>query len=198
MDILHSLDVAILLFFNRTLANPVGDMLWPIITNYDRALVIRILLGVAWMFLLVRGGRRGRTVALLLIPLLIVADQASSSVLKPLFDRARPCHTVDGVLMVPEVRLLVDCGPGKSFPSSHAVNNFAVAALFGFFYRRWWWAFGAWALLVSLSRVAVGVHYPSDVAGGAVIGVLLAAAVVSVWTLIERRFFPAPHVQERA
>ncbi len=88
------------------------------------------------------------------------------------------------------MHLLVDCGPGKSFPSSHAVNNFALAVLFSHYYRPWTWAFFTWAGLVAFSRVAVGVHFPLDAAGGALIGTLLAAGVIRLWRAIERRVPP--------
>jgi undecaprenyl-diphosphatase len=198
MEWLYGVDRAIFVFVNVTLGNSAGDVIWPVITDYDRLWPFRIVLIAAWLWLLIKGGKKGRTVALLVIPLVIISDQLSSSVLKQLFDRPRPCHTVDGVPIVPEVRLLMGCGSGKSFPSSHAVNNFAVATLFACYYRRWGWALYSWAFLVGLSRVAVGVHYPSDIVGGGVIGVILALALVWVWKIIESRFFTptAPEVRK--
>jgi undecaprenyl-diphosphatase len=187
---LYSLDVALFTFLNQTLANPVGDFLWPLITDYDRFLVVRLLLLAVWLGLLIRGGKRGRTAALLLVLVLVCSDQLSSSVIKPLVQRARPCHSVEGVPVVQNIHMLVDCGGGKSFPSSHAVNNFAVATLFAFFYRRWTWAFFTWAILVALSRVTVGVHYPSDIAGGAVLGAGVAALLLWIWHALGRSAAP--------
>ena len=190
IEFLYSIDVAVFRFINVTIANPVGDFLWPLITDYDRLLPLRILLIGVWLWLLIRGGVRGRTVALLLIPLIFLSDQTSSSIIKGIVNRPRPCHVIDGVQVVQGVHLLVDCGGGKSFPSSHAVNNFAVATLFAFYYRRWkWWFFG-WATLVALSRPAVGVHYPSDILAGALIGASLALLLLYVWTTIQRRYLP--------
>lgn len=193
IEFLYTLDRALLLLVNRTLANPVGDLLWPLITDYDKLWPVRILLLAGWLFLLIKGGRRGRIAAILLIPLLAASDQLSSSVLKNLFSRARPCHLVDGVPIVPEVRLLVSCGSGKSFPSSHAVNNFAVATLLALCFPRWAWAFFSWASVIALSRVAVGVHYPSDILGGAVIGAGLAFGLYLIWKSLDpKSFTPEP------
>jgi len=186
IDALYNLDVALFVFLNQTTANPVGDVLWPIITHYDRFLIVRIALLLVWLGLLMRGGARGRRVALLLIPVLVCADQLSSSLLKELIARPRPCHLVNGTAVVETVRLLVDCGPGKSFPSSHAVNNFAVATLFSWFYPRGRWWFLGWAALVALSRPAVGVHYPSDILGGAIIGCVVALVLIQLWMVVER------------
>jgi undecaprenyl-diphosphatase len=187
---LYSFDVTLFTFLNQTLANPVGDFLWPLITDYDRFLVVRLLLLAVWLGLLLRGGKRGRTAALLLVLVLVCSDQLSSSVIKPVFKRARPCHSVEGVPVVQNIHMLVDCGGGKSFPSSHAVNNFAVATLFAFFYRRWTWAFFTWAALVALSRVTAGVHYPSDILGGAVLGAAVAALLLWIWHTLARSAAP--------
>jgi undecaprenyl-diphosphatase len=190
IEFLYSLDVAVFHFINVTLANPVGDFLWPLITDYDKMLPVRLLLLAVWVLLIVRGGARGRTAAFLLVPVLFCADKLSSSILKELVSRPRPCHDIGGVPIVQGIHMLVDCGSGRSFPSSHAVNNFAVATLFSTYFRRWrWWFFG-WASLVALSRPAVGVHYPSDILGGAAIGVCVALAVIFLWTETARRFFP--------
>ena len=190
MEFLYSIDKALFLFINQTLSNPIGDVLWPMITNYDRLWPVRVVLIGVWLWLLVKGGRKGRTVALMIIPVIVISDQLSSSVIKPLVDRARPCHTIDGVPIIQSIHMLVDCGPGKSFPSSHAVNNFAIATIFSFYYRKWMWWFVGAASIIGLSRPAVGVHYPSDIAGGAIIGVLIAILVIWTWTNLEKRFLP--------
>ncbi len=190
IEFLYSIDVAVFHFINVTLANPVGDFLWPLITDYNRFLPVQILLAAVWLLLIVRGGARGRTAALLLIAVLLCSDKLSSALIKEFISRARPCHEIGGTPAVRGIHLLVSCGPGKSFPSSHAVNNFAVATLFSYYYRRWRTAFFGGAALVALSRTAVGVHYPSDILGGAVIGVCVSIAVIALWTWTSRRYFP--------
>ena len=198
IEFLYGIDKGIFVFLNQTLANPVGDFLWPLITNYDRLVPLfalghmhvtlshLILLGIA-AWLVIRGGTRGRITILMVFVTLTVADQVSSSVIKPLVDRPRPCSEAAGLQ---GVHLVIGCGSGKSFPSSHAVNNFAVATVFAFFYRRWKWAFFGWATLVALSRPSLGVHYPSDILGGAIIGSLLALLIIWLWLRIQRGFFP--------
>ena len=190
-EFLYSLDRAILLFINATMSNPVGDWLWPRITDYDKLLPVRIVLLLVWLWLVIRGGTRGRTAALLIIPLLFISDKITNTLIKEFVGRLRPCHQIDGVTIVQGLHMLVDCGPGKSFPSSHAVNNFAVGTLLAYYYRQWSWAFYCWAALVAISRCAVGVHYPSDILGGAVIGVTIGLTVVWLWTTAQRRFLPS-------
>ncbi|GIV16839.1 MAG: phosphatase PAP2 family protein [Armatimonadota bacterium] len=166
---LSQIDISLLYAVNRA-HHPLLDAVMLFATDIKRT---GILLLVVWIGLLWKGGARGRTVALLLIPLILLTDQLSSHVLKELFGRVRPCEALQGV------RAIDGCRHSLSFPSSHAVNTFAAATLFALFYRRWvpWVAFGL-AAIVSYSRVYLGLHYPSDVLGGAVIGALCALAIV--------------------
>ena len=184
-DFFYSVDTAVFFFINRTLSNPVLDWLMPFLTNLNQHWETLVVVSVLWLWLMIRGGRRGRTVGVLLVLSIALSDQLSSSVLKHLVGRLRPCHVLHGV------RLLVDCGGGLSFPSSHAVNNFAGATVLTRYYGKykWWWI--SFASLVALSRPYVGVHYPSDIVGGAVVGWLCAEAAIRAWQFVEKKISPA-------
>lgn len=173
-----ALDKGLFYFLNHSIQNSVFDVLMPFLTRTD-TLHWRIFFGVIWLLLVIKGGRTGRVVAFLLIPLITISDQLSSSVIKYSVARLRPCAEL------PDVRLLVPCGTGYSFPSSHAVNSFAAATLFSHYYRKWTWAFVTYASVVALSRPYVGVHYPSDIIVGTVIGIAVAAAVIFLWLRLE-------------
>jgi undecaprenyl-diphosphatase len=64
-----------------------------------------------------------------------------------------------------------------SFPSGHAATSFAAATVLALARPRWAPAFYLLALAIGFSRVYVGVHYPLDIVGGAVLGVVLATAL---------------------
>jgi len=178
-DFLYSIDTSVFFFINHTLSNPILDWLMPFLTNLNQHWETLVIVSVLWLWLMIRGGRRGRTAGILLVLAIIVSDQFSSSVLKHLVGRLRPCHVLQGV------RLLVDCGSGLSFPSSHAVNNFAGATILSHFYRKYAWGCFSFASLIAFSRPYIGVHYPSDIVGGALIGWLCAEALILAWIKIE-------------
>jgi len=97
----------------------------------------------------------------------------------------------------PTVRLSVPRGgerKGRSFPSGHTANHFAVAAVLALFYRRWGWLYGLVALTVGFSRIYVGVHWPSDVFAsifvGTGVGILGVAAAESLWRWVGLRWWP--------
>ena len=100
-----------------------------------------------------------------------VADTLSSKVIKPTVQRERPCRAEH--LAKPAV-VLISCGGGYSFTSSHATNHFAIACFFlltiGVLFRYGHLLFLLWAGSISYGQIYVGVHYPLDVIVGAIIG----------------------------
>jgi undecaprenyl-diphosphatase len=193
-DVLLAMDRSLFYFCNQDLRNWFFDAIFPFLTDLNRKPIALVVVGILWVLLLMKAGRHGRIAALLLIPTIALSDQLSSSVLKFLIERARPCSELANV------HLLVGCGSGYSFPSSHAVNNFAGALVLSYFLPGWTWAFFSFAALVAFSRVYVGVHYPSDVIGGAIIGLLIGAVVITSFRVFEewwiRRRRPSATVEQ--
>ena len=87
-----------------------------------------------------------------------------------------------------DVNLLINCSESFAFPSNHAVNNFAAATLFSYFYPRMKYFLFTGALIVSISRIFVGVHYLFDIIGGAAIGIIFAMLIIYLWKLINGKF----------
>lgn len=169
IEFLYQIDVALFHFFNRAFANPVFDRLMPVVTEGDNWRIPILLIVLAF---LVFGGRKGRITILLLIFTITMSDQISSFVIKPLFSRMRPCFVLENV------RLLIDQSRSPSFTSSHAANLAGMATLFFRHYRKQAWLPIGAALFISFSRIYVGVHYPSDIIGGWIIGIFCATVVL--------------------
>ena len=131
----------------------------------------------------------------------VLCDAAGARLLKPLFHRVRPCFA----LPRESVRLLVQIAPSGSMPSLHAANNAAAALVAFFAERRTAFALFPLAVLVALSRVCLGVHWPTDLLAGFVWGALAALAGWFVARGVRWLFFrargksePAPAAQATA
>lgn len=87
-----------------------------------------------------------------------------------LYYRPRPYLSLDGVRVLKH-QLFGHMATSSSFPSGHAALAFAVATAVAFYYPKTSILFFAAAFSIGVGRVAVGVHWPSDVLGGAFVGV---------------------------
>ena len=126
-----------------------------------------------------------------------LADQISTSIFKDGFKRLRPSHTE-------EIRELIHLYTKKNgevyygglygFVSSHAANSFALASFLSKLFKVRWFGYCiyGWAFIVSYSRIYLGVHYPGDILGGALLGILIGLAVYRIYSLslnyIDKRF----------
>jgi undecaprenyl-diphosphatase len=173
MQELIDLDKKLLLFLN-SLHHPALDPVMRLITEtffwtplylWLIFLIIKKYKQQSWYFLL------GAAVTILL------ADQATSSVMKPFFARLRPSQDpgLQGLVHI------VDNYKGGlyGFASSHAANTFGTALFVHLtlrpFYKWISWIF-LWAALMTYTRIYLGVHYPGDIIVGAIVG------VASGWT----------------
>lgn len=171
MDTLYSFDLWLFQFGNQTVSNPVFDVFFPTITSQN-VIVPLYCLGLA--ILAWKGGVQARIMIVMMVIGVILTDQSLIYV-KEFFQRVRPCHTLN------DVRLLVNCGSGLSFPSAHAANNAGAGLLIGYFYprQRYYWLL--WASLIAYSRVYCGVHYPSDIIGGMIYGIVISGVLIVLW-----------------
>lgn len=128
-------------------------------------------------------------VLLCFILTMVLCDQFSSGLIKPLFERLRPAHH-------PDFRDLVDIvhghrGGGFSFISGHATNSFGFAVFLSLVFRNRWVTLVAlvWATLISYSRIYLGLHFVSDVVGGMLAGTFIAMVMYAVFVSLRKKLF---------
>lgn len=128
--------------------------------------------------------RNWKPVVLILLGFVVavgLSDFIASGILKPLVCRLRPTHepAIDPIHLVKGYT-----GGLYGFCSSHAANTMSCALLFSLLWRKKIATTGlmTWVALVSYSRVYIGVHYPSDVIAGWLVGALLAVLVYRALT----------------
>lgn len=190
MEFLSQLDTQLLRWIITHLRGPWLDPVMDIASSTQLGVMLCLVGGVAvWL----KGGRQGKILLLLLAAGLLTADPIAANPLKKLVGRARPFVTH------PELDVRGGRGGKPSFPSSHATNSFLAATLIGFCYRRLRIPAFSAAAIVGLSRVYNGMHYPSDVLAGAVLGTAWAHGVIRalpfLWSNIGRRWFPTIHAE---
>lgn len=214
MHWLQNLDTNIFLFCNRSLTNPFFDWLMPVLSGNGGwkifFIAVAVSIGIGMFFL---GNQRARLCVLLMLLVMTTNDGLICNTLKHAINRPRPFVTLS------EARFFGDVGKGfiapdfdksgtnlndskgnhNSMPSSHAANCFAATMVLFLFYRRSLWFMLPLALAVSFSRLYNGVHYPSDVLAGALVGAGYAVAVAvfleTAWQFFGKKYFPQAHVK---
>jgi len=175
-------DTLIFFFINKSLQNRFFDVIMPFITGKAFLLFVPFF---AWFFFKER--RKAVLVLILSFVSLAFADWCAE-MLKHFFERPRPFNALEGV------HLLVGRGGSYSMPSSHASNAFAFVIPFVIFLKtRARYFLFVIALTIIFSRIYVGVHYPSDVIAGSLLGVLSALSVIGLYIWAHARFKEKPY-----
>ena len=179
IDTIVEIDKQIMVFFNKTISNPIFDFIMPIITNQN-FLVFSGLILIG--YLAYYGEKRGRITIVVLLIAASFSDAICFQVIKPWVGRIRPSHE-----FYDYINLLVSKGGKYSFPSNHAANSFVFATVLSYFYEKNKTFLYILASAIAFSRVYVGVHYPLDIVSGAIIGYIISWIILSMWVIIKMR-----------
>lgn len=187
MEQLIQIDENLFEMINSGWSNTFFDMLLPFMRKKENWFPIYGIIAVLLIYKYKWQGLLFVAIASLTV---VATDQISSSVIKPLFQRLRPCNNQ---VVFDQINVLTKCGSGFSFVSSHATNHFGFAMIMTFMLNskfKWIFPVGIlWAGLISLAQIYCGVHYPFDVISGAILGVLLAYLVFVIGKYASRKLF---------
>lgn len=158
------------------------------------------------------GGFKARALLFTVLVTVLVTDGLVVGTVKKLVNRPRPNQVVEGARVVTLNKKIKPAGraafyplkikaakaespkesgkpiEGRSFPSGHTANNFAVGMVIALFYRRRGWLFFFMAAGVSYSRIYTASHWPSDVLFSTLLGLALGAMVVAALSAAWRRW----------
>ena len=188
LNTLQDIDTGLLFFFNRTTSNTFFDILMPLI----RESLIWLPL---YLFVILKGFNYFNYKAIIWLLLAIIAiglaDQISSTFFKNYFMRIRPCNNN---ALKSYIHILVNYRPSSySFTSSHAANHFTLATYLYLtlkpYFKQYAYLFFLWASLICYAQIYVGVHYPFDVLGGAILGIIIGALFNFIFTKINAIYF---------
>jgi undecaprenyl-diphosphatase len=174
------LDKSILLFINHGWANPVLDRFFGWVSLWY---AFGVPIGLVMLLLFRRRWEKRGTLLWLFLVVLLLVGETGGRLIKHITMQPRPCFDLAGVVREPNHREPGPCDNARGgMPSNHALDYFAAATLVATTFRSRWWTlcgFGI-AILVGISRVYLGQHYPSQVMAGASLGIL--------WGLVGTRF----------
>lgn len=190
IETLNTLDTNLFLFLNGVYNDYFNEFMWIVTRSATWAIIIVALLYVIFK----KDWRQGIAIVVGIALVICLADQLSSGLIKPLVERWRPTHD-------PLIQNLVHVvngyrGGNYGFVSSHAANSFGVALFLTLIFKRRLFTFVifAWALILSYSRIYLGVHYPGDIICGALIGLGSGYLVYWVYKWAVLHFSPLSRV----
>ncbi|NJW53691.1 phosphatase PAP2 family protein [Salinimicrobium oceani] len=189
MEQFVELDKEIFLFLNN-LGNPAWDDFWNFVTNKFASIPFYALL----LFFLYKAlGLKKTFLALVLVAVLITCTDQLANLFKHYFERPRPCRQ-EGVMEYARF-VAVRCGRFGYF-SAHAASSAALTVFLGSILKNYWKHIFPvlifWALLVSYSRIYIGVHYPADIFTGWILGILIGYLLFLFFRFLLKRYFSNP------
>tara|TARA_R110001592_G_scaffold342014_3_gene631528 strand:- start:1676 stop:2254 length:579 start_codon:yes stop_codon:yes gene_type:complete len=179
IEIINQLDIDILLWLNGSHTKFWDEVMWFATGKYTWLPFYMIL-----TFMLIWKYKKDSILMILLIALLItMSDQLASGIFKPFFERLRPSHSP---YLAGKLHLVNDYRSGRfGFISSHAANVFSLAFYLTLVARdklKWIpFVLIPWATFVSVSRVYLGVHYPTDIIVPTILSVPIAWIVARIY-----------------
>lgn len=174
MSLIQGLDDSILFFIRNNMHNQVLDKGMVIITFLGDSGLIWIIIALILIL-----NKKYRTVGLMVLAALLLSTMLGDGLLKPLFHRLRPSTNLQ------PSELLIKKPMSYSFPSGHTTSSFAAAGVLSKYLRKYGLGFFVLAVLIAFSRMYLFVHYPTDILGGIILGLICSIIIIFIFTIIE-------------
>lgn len=169
MDIIREIDFMVLEYIREHLRNGFLDNIMPVVTAFGN-------MGMFWVVvaLIISAKRKYRKCSITMMIGMILGVILGNFVVKNIVRRDRPCW-------INEIGDMLIANPQDfSFPSGHTMSSFIAATILFYYDKRLGVPSFGVALLIAFSRMYLYVHFPTDIIGGAMLGVGIAIMTVSL------------------
>lgn len=173
MEWLLEKDGQLLLWLKETFSHPVLDEIMIFISSLGNKGMIWIAIGVLFLLFGFRN-KKWRNRGFLVLFSLLANFLACNVILKPMVDRTRPYYVLGYDPVISPVG-------DPSFPSGHTSASFAAATAIYAINKKWGIAAYIFAAVMGFSRLYLGVHFPTDVVLGAILGTAMAMIVIKLY-----------------
>ena len=182
LEYLKNIDTHLLLFINGHHNSFWDAVMWQLSSKLFWIPFYIILL----TYLIYKYKKHSWILIISIVLVVVLSDQVSSHYIKHLVERLRPTHepALKGMIHI----LKNYTGGSFGFVSSHTANSFGLATFLSLLFRNRIFTVFAfiWATSISYSRIYLGVHYPGDVLGGIIVGILISFLVFWILSKIVR------------
>ncbi len=181
MDFIQNVDFSILFWIQEHIRCAFLDVVMPFITSLCDNGEIWIVFGIVLLFF-----KKYRKFGIFVLVAMLLGSLVGNEIIKPLVARPRPCHQLS---FLPE--LLIDMPHSYSFPSGHTTSSVIAATVLMRANKKFGLFSIPLAFLIAFSRMYLFVHFPTDILGGTVLGILIGFFTVSfgnkLWDFIVRK-----------
>ncbi|MGL5380307.1 phosphatase PAP2 family protein [Clostridium sp.] len=161
MDLIYSFDIRILMWIREYLDCKALDNIMKLVSTLGNAGAIWIFIGIVLLF-----SKRYRGVGITLLLALLITSILGEGIIKNIIQRVRP------FVSNPDIKLIIEAPNSYSFPSGHTASSFAAANVLAKYFKDKKYLFYGFAALMAFSRLYLFVHYPSDIIGGIILGLI--------------------------
>ena len=187
IDILLKIDSNLFYFINSKLSNPILDFIFVPIHKPQKNLFLIVLILLILCWYIYKHKKKALLIIMFLISGILITDQIGRTI-KNIELRKRPYMTEKIIKIPNQIDIKKDQNDNykennmakKSFPSNHAANICFISFFLSYMYYNRRKYFITLAILVSISRVYIGVHYPLDIMVGALIGITVGYLMIKI------------------